>query len=869
MHQPWGKLERGPEGRLSGRRLGLVEHCCDVVAVFEALLALPTYRRMLERAAGRALSRSDLTTLSAVVLLHDMGKCNWGFQAKEDPGAPRTAGHVREVAGLIGSGLHTRLLAFAQSGEGWRTSRIAQLVLAAISHHGDPIRAQAFIDQSDRFAPLWRPLGGYDPLMALADLASFAEERFGAPEPDAFDWLVIQGEDEQPAAGFTHLFAGLVSLADWIASNADDGFFPYAGHSAGDRLDWARERAREVIGRMTLETSALRQALQKNRPSFQSLFALETASAVQTHAETALEGPIICVEAPTGSGKTEAALLHFIRLFEAGAVDGLYFALPMRTAARQIHQRLQSFVERAWPAPGPRPNVVLAVPGYFREGRDEGVGLPGHEVLWRDRDEGERSDLAFLRWAAEHPKRALAATIAAGTIDQALLSVLQTRHAHLRGAAISRCLLVIDEVHASDAFQTELTRALLGRHVALGGRALLLSATLTHEARARLLHPAEARPDRLIDDDADYPCLSRTRGPRIDLSHTGPGKEVFLTCLADIDRPEVIAARAIAAARDGARVLIVRNSVKGVLAVQAALEAQAEPDNPLLFRASGLPTPHHGRYCAQDREILDAAVEARFGKGAPDRGGCVLVGSQTLEISLDCDADLMITDLCPADVLLQRLGRLHRHAGRARPAGFERAHAYVLTPENRDLSRLLGKQARSGHGLGTVYPDVLMLDLTWAELIARPVWTTPQDNRAIVQGCIGARTLDAEARRRGGDWRNAQAAGIGGRQAQRQSAMRMVLDWSTSWNEQPWAGDLGDEVATRLGLRAHRIRLSSPAATVFGAWIDTLDLPGWLRFPLPAPDPTQTVEVQAQADGTLTFDHRGLAFRYGRWGLET
>src|SRR5690606_3519381 len=132
--------------------------------------------------------------------------------------------------------------------------------------------------------------------------------------------------------------------------------------------------------------------------------------------------------------------------------------------------------------------------------------------------------------------------------------------------------------------------------------------------------------------------------------------------------PVALAAQALDAARAGARVLVIRNTVGDAVATRQAL-AQLAPDAPEPFRLGGVGTLHHGRFAREDRRRLDTAVEAALGKDAPRAGGLVLIGTQTLEISLDLDADLLITDLCPIDVLLQRIGRLHRHE-RARPAGF-------------------------------------------------------------------------------------------------------------------------------------------------------------------------------------------------------
>ena len=128
-----------------------------------------------------------------------------------------------------------------------------------------------------------------------------------------------------------------------------------------------------------------------------------------------------------------------------------------------------------------------------------------------------------------------------------------------------------------------------------------------------------------------------------------------------------VAAQALEAARAGAKVLVVRNTVGYAITTQQALEEIAE--RALLFSYEATLTLHHGRFAAADRRLLDHEVERRLGR---DRlpGGMVVVGTQTLEQSLDIDADLLITDLCPVDMLLQRIGRLHRHLRDDRPDGY-------------------------------------------------------------------------------------------------------------------------------------------------------------------------------------------------------
>ncbi|WP_337876908.1 CRISPR-associated helicase Cas3' [Elioraea sp.] len=260
-------------------------------------------------------------------------------------------------------------------------------------------------------------------------------------------------------------------------------------------------------------------------------------------------------------------------------------------------------------------------------------------------------------------------------------------------ACLLRTLLVVDEVHASDAYMTGLLRTLLARREAAGGHALLLSATLGAAARAHLLAPTVRPRVRPLAEAASvsHPLISHRNGT-IEAAAGSRERRIAPSLRPWLDAPDAIATQTLDAARTGARVLIVRNTVTGAIAMRRALDAMA-PDDPVLFRVQGVIAPHHGRFAAPDRRLLDATVEAAFGKRAERRSGCVLVGTQTLEQSLYIDADLLLTDLCPMDVLLQRIGRLHRHEC-LRPAGFAEATAIVLVPETRDLSSFLPDRSR-------------------------------------------------------------------------------------------------------------------------------------------------------------------------------
>jgi CRISPR-associated endonuclease/helicase Cas3 len=871
----WGKLTRSPLDDTIAT-LGLIDHCADVAAVFRALADLPTIRRRLQALAGQPIDSATISRLTVLAFLHDIGKASLGFQSKALSDAQRLellatsrltwadCGHTFVIAPIFGR---------APSALGldeicaWGAATPA-LWLAAISHHGDPITHGALTaDRWSRLHATWLSYGRYDPSSTLAALGVAARlwfaEAFRTPSAAL---------PESP--GFHHAFAGMVSLADWIASNPREGFFPYATPEGGDRMAFATRRAGEVLRAMRINVEEMREDLRRRSPPFEDIFRDRAGSGLQPRplqasmAESGL-GPIVIAEAETGSGKTEAALWRFKTLFEAGEVDSLAFVLPTRVAAVSIEARVRHFIETLFPYPELRPNVVLAAPGYLRVDGEDGTLLSGFETLWPDTADAEA---AHRRWAVENSKRYLAACVAVGTVDQALLSALKVRHAHLRGAALMRSLLVVDEVHASDAYMTRLLVGLLRRHQAAGGHALLLSATLGSDARAALLDRTPrlkvgSRPvpaDPLAAERAPYPAITDQAGLRA----TGGGshrKAVTLDLRPLMDVAAEVARIAFEAAQTGARVLVVRNTVGDAVAVQQALETAAIGAPAILFRVAGLPFPHHGRFAAEDRRILDAAVETAFGKDALRERGLVLTGTQTLEQSLDIDADLLVTDLAPIDVLLQRIGRLHRHPNRARPSGFEQPRVVILTPTKRDLAPLTrARRGVSRHGLGSaVYDNLLSVEASWCELESRPMVTIPDDNRVLVERGTNGERLRLIAERLGGPWPEHWRHVIGGEMAKRMQAGLNALTWEEFWNDIQWP-ELSEQVRTRLGLDDRLVALPRPWTSPLGQSLSRMKVPGWM---VPAQAADSPAEIIEEAGAGLVFSWGERLFRYDRYGL--
>ncbi|MCF8005518.1 MAG: CRISPR-associated helicase Cas3' [Chromatiaceae bacterium] len=876
LPRAFGKLERDADGKLLAW-LPLIDHLTDVAACFVRLCACRGCRRALERAARRQLTQQDIERLAVLVFLHDLGKANSGFQARrwllEDipKGWPKPAGHGGQALDLFRDERFLAPLLACLPLEalyGWGEA-VPALFRASISHHGRPIADPA---PGDWPRANWKPVLGkdgqavYDPASVLAEMGQCAIDRY----PDAF---AAGGEPLPDSAAFGHLFAGLVQLADWLGS--DTQFFPlFNGISDGvsdgvsdggsDRAQNASALAEQAVSALGLDAASWQTGLAATPPLFTAIFNGYPPYPIQAAMADAELGPLVVLESETGSGKTEAALWRFVHLFQRGEVDSLYFALPTRVSASQVYDRILKAVQRLWPTDAPV--AVRALPGYASADGQEPTALPQFKVLWPD----DPTDAeAHRRWAAESPKRFLAAPIAVGTIDQALLGALQVRHAHLRHALLARSLLVVDEVHASDPYMTALLERLLQAHLGCGGHALLLSATLGASARTRYLSLGAPIKTALPVFDAacqtPYPALADRAGLR-SITSTTPAKTVAWGLRDLIDDPDAIASLAIEAAAAGAKVLIVRNTVPAALAVFQALDAH-ELAAAWLFAVHGVATLHHSRFSRDDRPVLDQAIEAQLGKQRP-AGARIVVGTQTLEQSLDLDADLLITDLCPMDVLLQRIGRLHRHSrpDDERPPAYRTPQAWILTPLDQDLSPLL---KRAKHGLGPfrdgdgIYPDLRTIEATRRLIQERPTISIPADNRALIEAATHPEPLRA-LESLGEDWQRLGQQIDGRTGAERSIAHLHGLDVAIPFDEQQgFPTDL--DIATRLGERDRLLRFEPAPIGPFGLLLQQLPV---RHFLVKGIDPDAQPAAVESHDGTVLFRLESACYRYSRLGLE-
>lgn len=909
----WAKLSYFiPNDRTSpiAAWLSLLDHSLDVAACAAALIGYDprtdardaqcrsssVLRRRLAALCGQ-IDLDPVTCARIVVLVafHDLGKANHRFQDKAHSLSIPKGGHVAEALPLIQPPKAVRLFTETNPGDllpladfiGWFGELGLDALRAAITHHGgwpaNPHHSFSAVHDA------WADRDTRSPRSNLIALGAGIRSTQG---------LDLAWSTDQPSFPMTtpgiHGIAGLAMLADWIGSDATVFSYDGSAPEGTPRWPWSISKAQEhcaMIGmRGVVQTVPPEDRLHAVLPAGKSVLKASAAQQLILEANAPNGGSIAILEAATGDGKTEAALLHAARLAEAGMISGIYFALPTRIAAREVYQRVFAIAGRLFP--GQRLPVICAIPGYapppIPAPSVEAAALTDPSARWDDELPAPRHSMA---WAQEAPKRFLAGTISIGTIDQALLAGLKSRHGHLRSVCLLRSLLIIDEVHAStmnDPYMGGAVTRLLKRHREAGGHALLLSATLESTQREALLYPERSandwqhfsRPDPDQAAGEPYPLL-RLRDDRGDSSavlkdsEANRTKHVSVTCRPWLSSPATTATAIFPAVRQGARVLVIRNTVSGALALlDALMQAGLQPEETL--HLDGHAVVHHSRYAAEDRLRLDAAILNMLGKTTRHPGGCVVVATQTAEQSLDLDADWLVCDLAPMDVLLQRIGRLHRHLGRpsdgsltGRPAGFADAQVCVLVPETEDLTPYLSRVAER-HGLGPmntdgdgVYADCCTLQATWDALSQTPQIHLPRDNRALVETCLHPTRLLELADHRGDAWQSHWRKRFG-KTSQRYG---LGIHNSCNWHDDYAASQpLPDErISTRLGELPVLIPFAAPVATPFGATIDRIAVPAWLlggqRLAADASAATECLSAGFRfrvGDRWLRYDQRGI-----------
>ena len=811
----WGKS--GASGTPHPLRLHMVD--CGMVA--KALLIAPQWRRiggLLARLGGLDALALD-NTVPFLVALHDIGKAAPGFQRV----VPALWDSV-QAGGFIDCHPLWNGVRFRHDVEGYvaLADQVLPAWIAPFEVQPAPRRARRV------FTGLAQALGGHHG--AFVSAAEVEENGYPQIKPESTAdgdqaWnearaelvraLAQTFEVERPVevvatrlSALCSILNGFTILCDWIASNEE--YFPCAGETPSDTYladSWSRAQA-AVDG-----VGLLRFPDPPADTSFSALFPKYNARPLQAALDVGvlddLHDPLLAVvEAPTGEGKTEAALLLAQRLIGHSG-GGMYFALPTMATSEQLFQRVAQFFAGSYPGEGTAGVTLIHGQSDLSPALR---GMPRHT----DPVVGETTDPVVVdSWFLLSRKRALLAPFGVGTVDQAMLAALRVRHGSLRLLGLAGKVVVIDEIHAYDAYMSVIIERLLEWLSELGVSVILLSATLPAATRRRFLN-AYGVVGSSEGDSLAYPLITMASPggvPRcIEPPASDPGRCVALE-LVDAEQASATTSEVVAAAAAGAAVGWVCDTVG---AAQTAFKEVCAALDRLPPKARPLCVLYHAHMLAGQRRQVEERVQKMVGKDSPRDRGCIVVATQVVEQSLDIDFDLLLTELAPVDLLIQRIGRLHRH-DRQRPAHVARPLCRLLLP-----ARLGGAEPASP--IEWVYQP-FVLTKTVAVLLDKSAINVPVDVRPMVESVYDDVMPDAATLERIGI--SAEAAGgawtqlLSSRQIASDAARMFVLGspdgdrFSAGERGVPLFDDLADDdVLERNSVIGAQTRLSGPSARV-------------------------------------------------------
>ena len=531
------------------------------------------------------------------------------------------------------------------------------------------------------------------------------------------------------------LLSGLLIMADWIASNED--YFPLFSLQNEDSQELCgaiakqedrKKEETQISERVesawlkwtqnqTWEATQLFDAKQAYQNSFHFM-PRDFQEKVFTEIAGAEDIGLVILEAPMGCGKTEAALMTAEQLAGKQQCAGVFFGLPTQASSNGIFPRVESWVDSLGQENQEKLSLRLS---HGKAALNEEFQTLSRNCSEGIDSDGEKTKYVYVNEWFSGRKKAMLDDFIVGTVDHLLLMALKQKHLMLRHLGFSKKVVIIDEVHAYDAYMGQYLYMVLQWLGAYKVPTIILSATLPIERRKDLMkYYLKGRGIKEKDignfdflKTESYPLLTFSKGSEVEsFSDFQEEKEKKVT-LYQLDEENLVDT-VKSLSKNGAVIGIIVNTVGRAQRITKDL-LEAFPEEVHLL---------HSRFIDTDRIKKEKELLKKIGKNAERPKRFIVVGTQVIEQSLDIDFDLMISDLCPVDLLIQRIGRLHRHKIE-RPKEHSESRLYLMgISESFDFEK----------GSRRVYGDYLLIKTQCA--LGESI-SIPRDISPLVQDVYG------------------------------------------------------------------------------------------------------------------------------------
>lgn len=540
------------------------------------------------------------------------------------------------------------------------------------AHHGNPIDSSF----------------GIDDLIKIYKMNYYGRENdekqkriWNAIWKEIFDNAIVAAELDLSADSLIYkdinletqiLITGLLIVADWIASNT--AYFPLIEDGYEYSEEEYAERIEDGWSKVCFSFVGDNGILNMSEKTFYDRFSFYPNEVQKTifDAVNKAENPgIFILEAPMGCGKTEAALGTAEVAMYKNKCNGIFFGLPTQVTSNGLFERLYKWASSI--SEDTLKSICLAHGGAeYNEDYYEQI-MHGKSIIYGENDEYE-SGVLVHPWFQGN-KRKLLSDYVIGTVDQFLMASLKRKHFMLRHLGLANKVVIIDECHAYDTYMNQYLDQSIEWMAYYGVTVILLSATLPIERRndliKRYLKGLNARKDKTSDEkrkkksdtkqeweiNLRYPILTWTDEENVyqsDICLTKEVKRIVINKIYVKKNEDVLVKTLQDKLSDGGCACIIANTVKNAQKYYELVKKNFSDYNIILY---------HSQFTMSDRTKKEKIILDTLGKKSidEDRNKTILIGTQVLEQSLDYDVDIMFTEVCPIDLLLQRIGRLQRH----------------------------------------------------------------------------------------------------------------------------------------------------------------------------------------------------------------